>query len=222
VLAGSEVERPCARAAFAIASSAAPETSSVPKSSDTRCANAEPASPMAATCTSLVVSGEYAHVPKVLATATSWTFVATNPAARSRCALAGSQMRFTALARSSALAVAVRSTKEEGAGAMGRGRGRPPKCGFSGTILASSLALRATAAMPSVSRRSVACVATRVPRTTRTRSPASTAETFWWIAALAKRVSEPVRATMTASAESPSAWRRASSAIRRSSVSPHT
>ena len=29
------------------------------------------------TCTSLVVSGEYAHVPSVLAIATSCTFVAT-------------------------------------------------------------------------------------------------------------------------------------------------
>ena len=43
-------------------------------------------------------------------------------------------------------------------------------------------------------------MATRVPRTTRTRSSASRLTTFWWIAAFANRVSAALRAMTTASA----------------------
>ena len=47
----------CAAFAFATASVAQPAMSSVPMSSEIRCANAEPASPIAASSASLVVAG---------------------------------------------------------------------------------------------------------------------------------------------------------------------
>jgi hypothetical protein len=54
--------------------------------------------------------------------------------------------------------------------------------------------------MPSSSSLSVVTIATRRPRTTRTRSSASRLTTFWWMAAFAKRVRAALRAMTTASA----------------------
>ena len=171
-----------------MASSAAPATSSAAKSACARSAYAVPSSPIATTCTSLPVRGQYAHVPLELATAASSTRVATNPAADSFFARAGSQIRCAAFARSS-VATAVRSTYAAGALGIARGSGRPANRGFSGTRSASSPAERAARSRPSRSTRSVELRATRLPRTARTRALASRLTTFWWICAFAKRVS---------------------------------
>src|SRR5438477_6450062 len=74
--------------------------------------------------------------------------------------------------------------------------------------------------MPSSSSRSVVTIATRLPRTTRTRSSASRLTTFWWIAAFAKRVSAAFRAMTLASPSSLSTAFSAASQIRLSSRSP--
>ena len=66
-----------AAVAFSMASRPQPATSSFPKSSDSRWAKAEPASPSAASSTSLVVAGAYAHTPSEFAIASSCTFVDT-------------------------------------------------------------------------------------------------------------------------------------------------
>ena len=136
----------------------------------------------------------------MLATAISWMFVATNPAAMSFTALALSQSVFAARARSSGVASAVFSTYPDGADGIGRGAGSPGKVGSSGARRARSEASSAARRMPSSSSRFVVAVARRVPSTTRTRSSASRLVTFWWIAELAKRVSETVFPMTSASA----------------------